>query len=262
MDRYAAGAGLRGTMADMLLGEELVLLTLDDDTGAWLVPTRTVRRAVRVALVVELLARRRVGVGDDGLLVPGLAGTTGGDEVLERAAQQVVGHSPAELAAPHRGELGALLARLRHTGVLRRELLPPRRHLPRDPHPEAGVRTRLQEALTVQRRPDRHTALLVALVFELGILEQLFPAHDTSAMSMRGATITSQLREDAHYFPTSLEPVAQGAGGVSALEAAGETVFVLGDLGDALGALDAMVDVVKLVTLPVRIVFRFFEHLP
>lgn len=244
----------------MLLGEELILLLLDDDSGTWLVPRRAVGRSVRVALVVELLALRAISLGDDGRIVAGLSAATGGDPVLDSAARQVVGHSPQELARPDKRELRLLLARLRESGVLRRGHVRRSRHLPRDPHPESGVRARLLEALTADRRPDRHTALLVALVNEMNLLPQLFPDHpDQPGLIGRASAITAQLREDAHYFPTTLGQDAatpQGAGGLET------TANVLGATGDALDALGIMVQGGRLLLIPARAVFRLLEDLP
>lgn len=245
----------------MLLGEELILLLLDDGSGRWLVPRRAVRRSVRVALVVELLARRAIALDDDGWLVPGLAAATGGDPVLDAAARQVAGHRPHELAEPDRRELGLLVARLRGRGVLRRGHLLRGRHLPRDPHPESGVRARLLEALTVRLRPDRHTALLVALVYEMDLLARLFPDHDSTALAMRAATTTSQLREDAHYFPSTLEQDATREGhGLSGLADGAGTL--LDGMGAALEVLDLMVQAGHLLLAPLRVVLRLLEDLP
>lgn len=241
----------------MLLGEELVLLLLDDDKGTWLVRRRAVPRAVRVALLVELLARRRIALDDHGIIVEGLPATSGGDEVLERAARAMVGHRVVEALEPGRGELPALLTRLRQRGVLRRGLLRRRRHLPRDHHPEAAVRARLREALQVQLRPDRHTAMLVALVFELGLIEALFPGQDSLPLSMRAATITSQLREDQHYFPTTLEADAEAQE-----RAALDPGAVLDGLGVAFEALEVVGALVELAALPLKVVGKILEDLP
>lgn len=244
----------------MLLAEELVLLLLDDDSGRWLVRRPAVRAAVRVGLVVELLARRTLSFDDSGVLVDGLTGTTGGDPLLDATARQAAGQPLATALKPDRGELPQLLRRLRGRGVLRRAPVRRRRHLARDRHPEAAVRARLLEALTVRLRPDRHTALLVALVFELDLLGTLFPDQDRLALSTRAATITSELRTDLHYFPTSLEEEARvddRSGG--RLAGAGE---VLGGIGDALEVLDAVGDLLKLVSLPVRLAIRVLDGWP
>lgn len=246
----------------MLLGEELVLLLLDDESGAWLVPLRAVRRSVRVALVVELLALRAVSLDDAGVLVAGLPAATGGDPVLDAAARQVTGHSPQELARPDRREVGRLLARLRGAGVLRRGGLRRRRHLPRDGHPEAGVRARLLEALTVERRPDRRSALLVALVYEMNLVPRLFPDHpDAPALVRRGAAITAQLRDDAHYVPTTLgqDVAGHGSKGRVGWEDVGDA---LAATGEAMEVLDLMVQGGRLLLWPARVVLRLLEDLP
>lgn len=246
-------------MALMLLGEELILLLLADDSGEWLVRRRAVHRALRVALVTELLARRTVFLDDDGMLVTGLPATSGGDPVLDRVARQVVGGTVSQAVGPGRRDLGELVHRLRSKGVLRRGRIRPHRHLPRDHHPEAGVRDRLLKALDTPLRPERHTALLVALVHELNLLPQLFPDRDTLPLSVRAAAITAQLREDAHYFPTGLgeDSAARPPSDV------GDTAAdVLGGIGDALEALSVMVDVLRLLSLPARAVIRVLDGLP
>lgn len=239
----------------MLLGEELVLLLLDDDTGDWLVRRRSVPRAVRVALLVELLARRTVALDARGVLVAGLPGTTGGDDVLDRVAREVQGRQVVDATEASGRELRALLGRLRERGVLRRGLLRRRRHLPRDPHPETAVRARVLAALQAGSRPDRHTALLVALVHELNLVDRLFPGQDPAALSARAAEITARLRQDQHYFPTTLpQDAAPGA----------QT-----DLGRRLDGIDAAFEVLeavgvlgRLAALPLRAVGRILGELP
>lgn len=241
----------------MLLGEELVLLLLDDEKGDWLVRRRAVPRAVRVALLVELLARRAVALDDRGVLVAGISGTTGGDQVLERVARDVQGKQVVEATEASEREVKALLGRLRDRGVLRRRLVRRGRHLPRDHQPETAVRGRVLEALQVDRRPDRHTALLVALVHELHLLDRLFPEQDHLELSARAAAITSQLREDQHYFPTTLEQdAAQRA------RAAGDPGSTLEGIGAAFEVLEAVGALLQLATLPLRVVGRILEDLP
>ncbi|WP_281965485.1 GOLPH3/VPS74 family protein [Serinicoccus marinus] len=243
----------------MLLGEELILLLLDDRTGTWLVRRPAVRAAVRVSLVVELLARRRLALDDHGVLVAGLSGTTGGDRLLEQVAQQVVGQRPAELKRPRRGEVEDLLARLRGSGALRRRWLNRSRHLPRDAHREAGVLARLREALGVDRRPDRHTALLVALVFELGLLPTLFPGEDVLTLDHRAAVIVETLRTDLHYFPTTLgDDARERVEGRDVAEGMGD---VLSGIGEALEFLDVVVGAGRLLSLPVRALVRVLGEL-
>lgn len=237
----------------MLLAEELILLLLDDDSGQWLVRRRRVHRAVQVALVVELLGRRRVALDDDGALVAGLSGTTGGDRVLESMAEDVVGAEPGRSITHRPGRTRALLARMRRAGLLRRSLLRRSRHLPRESSSEAQVRDRLRAALLGTLPPERHTALLVAIVFELDLLPTLLPEQDVPLMSARAAEISSRLREDQHYFPaTSEEDDHHGLGPGDVLEG----------IGAALEVLDALSVMVRVVSLPVRVVLRVLGELP
>lgn len=252
-----AGPGGDGTIVLMLLGEELVLLLLDDEKGTWLVRRRAVPRAVRVALLVELLARRTVALDDDGVLVAGLPGTTGGDQVLERTAQDVRGKKVLLATDAPEREVRSLLRRLRDRGVLRRGLVRRGRHLARDHEPEAAVRTRVLGALQEQSRPDRHTALLVALVHELGLVERLFPQHDHAALSSRAAAITRQLREDQHYFPTTLAQDAQ-----TQTRAAGDAGSTLDGITAAFELLDGVGTLLRLASVPLRVLGKILEGLP
>lgn len=238
----------------MLLAEELVLLLLDDDSGDWLVHPVAVRRGVRIALVVELLGRRRLALEPSGELSADLSATTGGDPLLERVAEQVVGQRPQQLRRPPRREVREVLARLREQGGLRRGRFRRRRHLPGPSDQEMAVRDRLLAVLREDRPADRHTALLVALTYELNLLPRLYPQENIPALLRRAAAIQGQLREDEHYFPTSLEPDARRT-----RVDAGDTLI---GIGDALDGLSALVTAGRLVSLPVRVVFRVLGELP
>lgn len=239
----------------MLLGEELVLLLLDDEKGTWLVRRRAVPRGVRVAVLAELLARRTVAVDDSGTLVAGLSGTTGGDQILERAARDVVGKTVPEAILSPGGELKALLARLRDQGVLRRGTLRRSRHLARDHHHESAVRARLLQTLSSSdSRPDRHTALLVALVHELGLVELLFPGDQSRLLAQQAAAITLQLRQDRHYFPTGLE-----GGDRDGQDRSGR---VLDGTGSVFDALQGVGDLLSLIFVPLRLLGRILDALP
>ena len=240
----------------MLLAEELILLLLDDDSGRWLVRRRVVRRAVRVALVFELVADRALVVDASGRLAAGVTGIVEGDPVRARVVEEAVGHRPAELTRPAKAETAALVRRLRGRGVLRRPLLRPSRHLPRDTHPEAGVRARLLEALSVDRRPDRHTALLVAIVHELHLLPVLLPdlGLDRLTLDHRAAVIVDDLRADRHYGETGLGQDPTRAGRSDGSGTGGSW------LGDAMEVLGTMGELLDLVSLPFR-ALRFLGDL-
>lgn len=207
---------------------------------------------------MELLARRTVALDDAGTLVPGLAGTTGGDEILERVAREVVGKTVAQAIVPGTGELASLLRRLRERGVLQRGTLRRRRHLPRDHHHEAAVRARLLHVLSSSdSRPDRHTALLVALVHELDLVPHLFPGEENALLAQQAAAITLQLRADRHYFPTGLED--DGSRKDGGQDRSGS---VLDGIGAAFELLQGVSDLVALVLVPVRLLGRILDALP
>ena len=236
----------------MLLGEELVLLLLDDDSGRWLAPRQAVRGSLRVALVVELLARRALALDDEGRFAAGLSGGTGGDALLDRVAAQVVGKRPEELGQPGRGELEEVLRRLRDGGVLRRAPLRRSRHLPRDHHPETGVRTRLLAALQHPARPELRTALLAALAHELGLIPLIFtlPAAEVTALQARAAALTQELREGRHLVGG--QPDAGERESRSALD-------TVGDLADLLEVATALGGLARLAWIPLRALGRLLD---
>ena len=238
----------------MLLAEELALLLLDDDSGDWLVHPAPVRRAVRIALVVELLGRRRLALEESGELSSDLPATTGGDPLLERVAAAVVGQRPQQLRRPPRREVREVLSRLRDQGALRRGRVRRGRHLPGPASREGSLRDRLLRVLREDRLADRHTALLVALTYELNLLPRLFPDQDVPALVHRAAQVEAQLRRDEHYFPTTLS--------LDARRTRTDAGDVLGGIGDALDGLSLLVDAGRLLGLPVRVALRVLGELP
>lgn len=225
----------------MLLGEELLLLLLDDDHGGWLVPRRAVARGLRVALVAELLGRGALRIDESWHLAPHVGASTGGDPVLDRVCERVAGRPVTEVVEADRRAVRALLARLRDAGVLRRTMVR-RRHVPRDTHPEAMVRSRLLGALR-GAKTDRHTALLVSLVSELHLLGVLFPDEDAAVLRSRAAEIEDQLRHDPHHFPATLEEERSGR------TSAGE---ILEGIGDVFVFTEAVGGLARLAWLPIR----------
>lgn len=239
----------------MLLGEELVLLLLDDDSGRWLLDESVVRRAVKISLVVELLARRALALDDsDARLVAGLAGTTGGHPVLDRVVAQASGKELVPALRPERRELTALLAGLRDQGVLRRGTFRRGRHLPVQGHAEAAVRARVLEALGHDRQPDRHTALLIALLYDLNLLPVLFADQHVPTLVARAAGIRAELQADRHY-------VEGGLDGASPREKLGP-LDVLDGVGDALDALEGVGQLLRLGGRSVGWIGRMFDALP
>ena len=240
----------------LLMAEELVLLLLDDRSGRWLLATPGVRRAVRVAMLAELLARGALTLdhppaGALPTLRPGAAAVTADDPLLDRALRRASGRSVQRALAPDPRELGLVLARLRRRGVLRRASVRRRRHLARDAHlSEAGVRDRVLAALAPGARPDRHTSLLVVLVDALGLLPALFPGPGLPQLVVAAARLRARLAEDPAASPiASGTPVPQG-----------EWV----NTGDVLDLLfhPQLGDGLRVITFPLRAVARALDGMP
>lgn len=233
----------------MLLAEEVTLLLLGDHQGTWLVDKAKVCRAVQAAYVVELMARQALVVDERGKLAPGIPGVTGGDRDLDRMVLALQGRTLKRLRLMPRSELRRLLARLRDAGVLRQAPVRRYRYLPANEHPEAQVRGRMREVLTSDLRPDLHTALLVAIVHELNLVEFLFDSLPPEA-NRRAREIVAQLRSDSTYFPDDLATTRSAAQRTSD---AMDDVMVIGD------AVEGLVAVGRLASLPVRVVFRLLD---
>lgn len=187
----------------MLLAEELVLLVMDDDTGACLVRHDAAREAVATALIFELVLREVVRREGQGVLVrtagdggPGAAST--GDPILDLTADRIDGSRPAD-AVQHLVEddlLDVILQRLVARGVLHdAELWSPGVHLPRDPDPEAAVRERVRSALVEGAEPTRHDAVLISLVHRLSLVPVVLPTSELQAAAVRAEKIAATARD-------------------------------------------------------------------
>lgn len=184
----------------MLLAEEFVLLSMDDETGQCLLPESTARKGVATALALELLLRRAVRVRHQ--VVQRVATTSTGDPLLDRAAVRVdkVVNTAAVRELSEADLLPNLLTRLVDRGVLHdAEIWSPGVHLPRDERPEHEVRRRMHAVLVDRHRPTKHDAALIALLEHLRVTSLLLPwvAEDpVVAQRARGLTLTSDAMED------------------------------------------------------------------
>lgn len=180
----------------MLLAEELVLLCMDDETGVCLIEPEPAGRGVAMALVFELTLRRTIARTDGGAFER--VGPDTGDAVLDLAADRVAGHSPVEAVGDLVADdlLTGILSRLVARGVLHdAQLWSPGMHLPRDPHPEAGVRQRLNDALIGEKDPDRHDIALIALIHRVGLLPTIVSADELPDAQQRAEQIALSMRE-------------------------------------------------------------------
>lgn len=242
----------------LLLAEELVLLLIDDEKGTWLTPRHTLAPVVRVALVAELLARRTLELDDDGRLVPGVTSATG-DDLLDRTRDRVSGHRVTDRRVSHHGEVRAVLSRLRERGTLRRGTVLRTRHLTRDTGPETRVRERLLSALTGAARPDTATALLAALVAELGLLPRLFPDQDASALTARAALITEELRASGDYHGSGVREAEEAR---AKAQRTGDLLDGAGDVLDLLHLIGASGRVLGFGGRALRGLFEGLDLLP
>lgn len=195
----------------MLLAEELVLLCMDDQTGQCEVEPREAGRGVALALVFELSLAGVLTI-KKGTLAQGEA--TAGDQLLDLAASSSIGLSPSAAVEKLAAEdlLQAILVRLVSRGVLHdAEVWSPGIHLPKDPHPEAAVRSWLREVLAQGRGANEHEAALVALLHHLAIVRSVLPDEDADVTVARAAEVSGRSRPMRDY--QGEHGRATGAGG-------------------------------------------------
>ncbi|MBT2409865.1 GPP34 family phosphoprotein [Streptomyces sp. ISL-12] len=158
--------------ASATLGEQLLLLSLDDESGTAAEPAK-VAPAVAAAALVELALARRIDVTDD--MVTVVDATPLGEPALDAALDAVVGRQEPGGTKDwiHRLRTDAVArarASLIAKGLVREEkkkvlgLFPVRRYPEADGSVEAAVRQRLDAVVLSGAAPDERTASLVALL--------------------------------------------------------------------------------------------------
>lgn len=182
---------------EVTLGEQVLLLSLDDETGRVREETRTAC-AVAGAAVLELVLAGRVEVADDRVCVrdPGPLGNPALDEVLARIAEGNEGRRRPRRTkdcvqhlrgAAVSGANRALVER----GLVREEkskvlgLFPVTRYPETDGSVEKALRQRLEAVVLGGEQPDERTASLVALVHGAKLHRQAFPGADQRAARSR-----------------------------------------------------------------------------
>ncbi|HET6858711.1 MAG TPA: GPP34 family phosphoprotein [Streptomyces sp.] len=171
------------------LGEQLMLLSLDDDTGA-AKESEHVGWAIAGATLVELALAGRIEVTDDKVTV--LSPAPVGDPTLDAALADIAGREkPAKtkdwiqrlkkggVAGAHQGLLSKGLIREETKKVL--GLFPVRRYPEADGSVEAALRQRLHDVVWGGAEPDERTATLVALVHGAKLHRLAFPDADKAA---------------------------------------------------------------------------------
>ncbi|MFJ7078668.1 GPP34 family phosphoprotein [Streptomyces sp. NPDC098781] len=175
------------------LGEQLLLLSLDDKSGT-AKESAKVAPAISAAVLVELALAGRIDVTDDRVTV--VDATPLGEPALDTALADIDGTDKARstkdwiirlgtdaVAGANRGLVEKGLVREEKKKVL--GLFPVRRYPEADGSAEAGVRQRLDAVVLRGAAPDERTASLVALLHGAKLHRLAFP--DADAREVRTA---------------------------------------------------------------------------
>ncbi|WP_059012811.1 GOLPH3/VPS74 family protein [Streptomyces specialis] len=171
---------------DITLGEQLLLLSLDDESGAERESTR-VAWAIAAASLVELALAGRIDMTDDVVAVrdPSPVGVPAVDAWLAEIAGQ---EKPERTEPWMRRLLKSAVAGagdgLKERGLVREEvrkvlgLFPVRRYPEADGSVEAALRERLTGVVLGGQVPDERTAALIGLLHGARLHRLAFPAAD------------------------------------------------------------------------------------
>jgi len=168
------------------LGEQLLLLSLDDESGT-AKESAKVALAISAASLVELALAGRIDVTDDKVTV--VDATPLGEPALDAALTEIVGKDKPGRTKDwiHQLKKDAVAGAntgLIEKGLVREEkkkvlgLFPVRRYPEADGSAEAAVRQRLDEVVLRGATPDERTASLVALLHGGKLHRLAFPDAD------------------------------------------------------------------------------------
>ena len=202
-----------------LLAEDLLLLVLDDETGAQTLDGTRTDLALGGALLLELALAGRVALTRDGpwwareqvgVTDPAPLGDALLDEALVTVAEKPRG-SQELVGRLGKGVRARLLERLQARGVLERRsdtvlgLFPRTRWPTADSRHEEQVRARLRDVLLVGLAPDQRTGALTALLV---------------AVDKAHAVLPGLSREERRAVKVRARAVAEGAWAAEAVSAA------------------------------------------
>ena len=197
----------------MLIAEEYLLLSLDNESGRPRIGKDRLEPALGGALVVELALRERIGVTphEAGWNKRGRVTITNleptDDPELDAALHKVAeneGNKVKDLLSAFasktirisHGVRDRLLERLAAAGMLARTEGTVLGFIPRttwpagDPAPEDEVRRRLQGALVGRETPAERTVALIALLQVTGLLVKVVTTEDKKALRARAKALT------------------------------------------------------------------------
>ncbi|MDV6012030.1 GPP34 family phosphoprotein [Haloechinothrix sp. LS1_15] len=185
----------------MMLAEDLLLLSYDDDTGRR-IGMSNLEYALAGAVLIELVEHGRIDVAgeDDASLQVSVADDAPvGHRVLDEALATVAGldgHKPKDAVLGVSGSLATrLLDELTERGIAdgdeqgRVRILPVNRWPTEESGHEYDVRARLRRALAEDEEPDERTAALISLLAAIDAMPRLTEHADRSALRKRAKTI-------------------------------------------------------------------------
>ena len=194
------------TPAPTTLGEEILLLSLDDTTGEARLPLRTPYAIAAAALLERALS----GAGD---AVDGAEGADGSGEgaLPDDIGKWIHAHSTAEYEAALRGVLDKGLIRKEKRRVLL--VFRTTRYPEADGTVESALRGRLAEVVLEGAEPDPRTAALISLLHHGELQTLAFPDADSedSPARRRMAEIA-----DRHWADPALRRMAETAAATAA----------------------------------------------
>ncbi|MBC8009187.1 MAG: GPP34 family phosphoprotein [Burkholderiales bacterium] len=182
--------------------EDILLLSLDDDTGALLpLPVMGLDYALAGALLADLALANRIDTDPNQLVV--LDHAPIGDPLLDRAlgtittstSPQPVSHWLGVFASERATLERAALERLVARGILRQEekkflwVFGLRRYPTVDNQERTEVRTRLSALILGDELPDPRDAVLISLLTACHLLARIFDESRYHARSERIATL-------------------------------------------------------------------------
>ncbi|GAA4011373.1 hypothetical protein GCM10022384_65540 [Streptomyces marokkonensis] len=174
------------TEAFTTLGEQLLLLSLDDESGH-AKDSAKVALAISAAVLVELVLADRVDVADDKVVV--VDATPLGEPALDTALAAIAGKDKPGSAKDWINQLKADSVARANTGLIEKGLVreekkkvlglfPVRRYPEADGSVEAAVRQRLDAVVLRGATPNERTASLVALLHGARLHRLAFPDAD------------------------------------------------------------------------------------
>jgi Golgi phosphoprotein 3 len=197
--------GQKGTMMQVSLPDELLLLALHDEKGS-VIPAAasTLNGALVGALMMELALMGRLQETPSGTVIADPSPT--GDAILDEALRRIADADEPRSASYWVGRLAGRMPRLKDRlleglvsrGVLERRerrilwVFPSRSFPLADAAAEQQARDRLRAVVLDGQTPDRRTASLLGLVRACNLTDEIFAPHERSQAHRRVGDLTSE----------------------------------------------------------------------